>query len=154
MGETFHQHERGEITDEAFAEAFCRNGVIACAGEHRARLAGGICRITARSDCYQYKPQSEQGIAWWCAIQYSTDCIPTSGRRNTWRCGASAAADHIYLSQDLGMRKPEARIYQHVPQKEGFSAARCGLFDDNADNIAPTSCDHQHSGEEMCFTIP
>lgn len=23
MGETFHQHERGEITDEAFAEAFC-----------------------------------------------------------------------------------------------------------------------------------
>lgn len=31
-----------------------------------------------------------------------------------------AAADHIYLSQDLGMRKPEARIYQHVLQKEGF----------------------------------
>ncbi len=46
-----------------------------------------------------------------------------------------AAADHIYLSQDLGMRKPEARIYQHVLQKEGFSAADAVFFDDNADNI-------------------
>ena len=24
MGETFHQHERGEISDEEFAERFCR----------------------------------------------------------------------------------------------------------------------------------
>ncbi|MDI5754570.1 HAD-IA family hydrolase, partial [Salmonella enterica subsp. enterica serovar Montevideo] len=34
-----------------------------------------------------------------------------------------------------GMRKPEARIYQHVLQKEGFSAADAVFFDDNADNI-------------------
>ncbi|EJX6942999.1 HAD-IA family hydrolase, partial [Listeria monocytogenes] len=33
------------------------------------------------------------------------------------------------------MRKPEARIYQHVLQKEGFSAADAVFFDDNADNI-------------------
>ena len=45
------------------------------------------------------------------------------------------AADHIYLSQDLGMRKPEARIYQHVLQSEGFSAHDAVFFDDNADNI-------------------
>ena len=45
------------------------------------------------------------------------------------------AADHIYLSQDLGMRKPEARIYQHVLQAEGFSPSDTVFFDDNADNI-------------------
>ena len=45
------------------------------------------------------------------------------------------AADHIYLSQELGMRKPEVRIYQHVLQTEGFSAADTVFFDDNADNI-------------------
>ena len=33
------------------------------------------------------------------------------------------AADHIYLSQDLGMRKPEARIYQHVLQSVRFFCA-------------------------------
>ncbi len=45
------------------------------------------------------------------------------------------AADHIYLSQDLGMRKPEARIYQHVLQAEGFHQTIRSFFDDNADNI-------------------
>lgn len=33
------------------------------------------------------------------------------------------------------MRKPEARIYQHVLQSEGFSAHEAVFFDDNADNI-------------------
>lgn len=35
----------------------------------------------------------------------------------------------------LGMRKPEARIYQHVLQAEGFSPSDTVFFDDNADNI-------------------
>ncbi len=34
-----------------------------------------------------------------------------------------------------GMRKPEARIYQHVLQAEGFSPSDTVFFDDNADNI-------------------
>ena len=46
-----------------------------------------------------------------------------------------AAADHVYLSQEMGMRKPEARIYQRVLELEGFSAADAVFFDDNADNI-------------------
>jgi putative hydrolase of the HAD superfamily len=46
-----------------------------------------------------------------------------------------AAADQIYLSQEMGMRKPEARIYQAVLQAEGFTAADAVFFDDNADNI-------------------
>ncbi|MNQ94407.1 Alpha-D-glucose-1-phosphate phosphatase YihX [compost metagenome] len=45
------------------------------------------------------------------------------------------SADKIYLSQEMGMRKPEARIYQAVLQAEGFSAADTVFFDDNADNI-------------------
>lgn len=34
-----------------------------------------------------------------------------------------AAADKVYLSREMGMRKPEARIYQAVLQEEGFTAA-------------------------------
>jgi putative hydrolase of the HAD superfamily len=45
-----------------------------------------------------------------------------------------AAADHIYLSQEMGMRKPEARIYQAFAGRR-IHRGRCGLFDDNADNI-------------------
>jgi putative hydrolase of the HAD superfamily len=35
----------------------------------------------------------------------------------------------------MGMRKPEARIYQAVLQEEGFSASDAVFFDDNVDNI-------------------
>jgi putative hydrolase of the HAD superfamily len=31
-----------------------------------------------------------------------------------------AAADHIYLSQEMGMRKPEARIYQAFSKRKVF----------------------------------
>ncbi len=49
MGETFHQHERGEITDEAFAEAFCHEMALSLSYEQFAHgWQGGICRITAR----------------------------------------------------------------------------------------------------------
>lgn len=47
-----------------------------------------------------------------------------------------AAVDRIYLSQEMGMRKPEARIYQQVLAEEGFSADDTVFFDDNAENIA------------------
>jgi len=45
------------------------------------------------------------------------------------------AADKLYLSQELGMRKPEARIYQHVLDAEGVAADQAVFFDDNPQNI-------------------
>lgn len=47
----------------------------------------------------------------------------------------AAAADHMYLSQDLGMRKPEARIYQHVLSAENIPAEQAVFFDDVEANI-------------------
>lgn len=46
-----------------------------------------------------------------------------------------SAADKLYLSQEMGMRKPEARIYQHVLYEEGFTAEQTIFFDDNLENI-------------------
>ncbi len=46
------------------------------------------------------KPREQGHHAWWC-YPIPTDCIPTSGRREYPE--VRAAADHIYLSQDLGM---------------------------------------------------
>jgi putative hydrolase of the HAD superfamily len=45
------------------------------------------------------------------------------------------AADKIYLSQEMGTRKPEAEIYLKVLETEGFSPQETVFFDDNADNI-------------------
>jgi putative hydrolase of the HAD superfamily len=41
----------------------------------------------------------------------------------------------MYLSQDLGMRKPDANIYQHVLKAENTPADQAVFFDDVAANV-------------------
>ena len=60
MGEAFHQHERGEISDEAFAEALCHEMALPLS----------------------YEQFSHGWQAWWC-FPIPTACIPPSGRKNT-----------------------------------------------------------------------
>ncbi len=51
MGEAFHQHERGEISDEAFAEALCHEMALPLSYEQfLSRLAGGVCCAAPGSD--------------------------------------------------------------------------------------------------------
>ena len=83
MGEAFHQHERGEISDEAFAEALCHemalplsyeqfsHGWLARRPRAKRRCCGILHDISVR-----------RGIAWWC-FPILTACILPSGRRNT-----------------------------------------------------------------------
>jgi glucose-1-phosphatase len=42
----------------------------------------------------------------------------------------------IFLSSNIGLRKPEAAAYDHVVKAIGVPASRILFFDDNAENIA------------------
>lgn len=53
--------------------------------------------------------------------------------------------DHIYLSQEIGLRKPEAEVYEYVLKQEGFNAEETYFFDDNEANIAAASAIGIHS---------
>ena len=117
MGEAFHQHERGEITDEAFAEALCHEMALPLSYEQFS---------------HGWQAVREQGHR--VVVLSNTNRLHTTFWPDEYP-EIRQAADHIYLSQELGMRKPEARIYQHVLQSEGFSAHDAVFFDDNADNI-------------------
>lgn len=44
--------------------------------------------------------------------------------------------DKLYLSQDLGIRKPDTAIYRYVLEQVGATADGAVFFEDNADNIA------------------
>lgn len=47
----------------------------------------------------------------------------------------AASSDFLYLSQDLGMRKPDPEIYKYVLESEEFDAADAIFFDDVEANI-------------------
>ena len=115
MGEAFHQHERGEISDEAFAEALCHEMALPLS----------------------YEQFSHGWQAVFVALRPEVIAIMHKLREQGHRVVVLSNTNRLHTTfwQDLGMRKPEARIYQHVLQAEGFSPSDTVFFDDNADNI-------------------
>lgn len=132
MGEAFHQHERGEISDEAFAEAMCHDMELPLSYEQFAHGWQAVF-VAIRPDVIDIMHKlREQGHR--VVVLSNTNRLHTTFWPDEYP-EIRAAADKIYLSQEMGMRKPEARIYQAVLQAEAFSAADAVFFDDNADNI-------------------
>ena len=132
MGETFHQHERGEISDEEFAERFCQDMGLSLSYEqfsHGWQAVFVAIRPEVIDIMHKLREQGHRVV-----VLSNTNRLHTTFWPDEYP-EIRQAADHIYLSQELGMRKPEARIYQHVLQSEGFSAHDAVFFDDNADNI-------------------
>jgi len=136
MGESFHQHERGEISDELFAEKLCHEMELPLSYEQFS-LGWQAVFVAIRPDViYIMHKLREQGHR--VVILSNTNRLHTTFWPDEYP-EVKAAADHIYLSQEMGMRKPEARIYQAVLQAEGFTASDAVFFDDNADNIEGAS---------------
>ncbi len=132
MGETFHLHERGEISDEAFAERFCQEMGLSLSYEQFSHGWQAIF-VAIRPEVIDIMHKlREQGIVS-SSCRIPTACIPPSGRMNTRK--STRRQIRCISPEEMGMRKPEARIYQAVLQEEGFTAADAVFFDDNADNI-------------------
>ena len=132
MGEAFHQHERGEISDEVFAEKLCHEMALPLSYEqfsHGWQAIFVALRPEVIAIMHKLREQGHRVV-----VLSNTNRLHTTFWPDEYP-EIIAAADKIYLSQEMGMRKPEARIYQAVLQAEGFSAADAVFFDDNGDNI-------------------
>lgn len=132
MGENFEQHECGEISDERFAAVLCDELDIALSFEQFAAGWQAIF-VGVRTEVIERMHQlREEGHR--VVILSNTNRLHC----NHWPSQypeVQQAADKLYLSQEMGVRKPEAAIYQQVLQQEGFSADQAVFFDDNLANI-------------------
>ncbi|QBC00635.1 glucose-1-phosphatase [Enterobacter cloacae] len=132
MSETFHQHERGEISDEEFAERFCHELDLPLSYEqfsHGWQAVFVAIRPEVTNIMHKLREQGHRVV-----VLSNTNRLHTTFWPEEYP-EVKAAADKIYLSQEMGMRKPEARIYQAVLQAEGYTAGDAVFFDDNVDNI-------------------
>lgn len=133
MGEAFHRHERGEISDEEFAKALCEEMALPLSYEQFSTGWQAVF-VALRPDVidimHKLRAKGDRVV-----VLSNTNCLHTTFWPEQYP-EIRAAADRIYLSQEMGMRKPEARIYQQVLAEEGFSADDTVFFDDNAENIA------------------
>ncbi|QHB30778.1 glucose-1-phosphatase [Yersinia canariae] len=132
MGEVFQQHERGEISDEDFARQLSDEMGLSLSFE---QFAEGWQAV--------FVALRPEVIAIMQKLRAEGHRVVVLSNTNRLHCNywpqhypeVAAAADHMYLSQDLGMRKPEARIYQHVLSAENIPAEHAVFFDDVEANI-------------------
>ncbi|MDR4898450.1 glucose-1-phosphatase [Yersinia kristensenii] len=132
MGDVFQQHERGEINDEDFARQLSDEMGLSLSFE---QFAEGWQAV--------FVALRPEVIAIMQKLRAEGHRVVVLSNTNRLHCNywpqhypeVAAAADHLYLSQDLGMRKPEARIYQHVLSAENIPAEQAVFFDDIEANI-------------------
>ncbi|WP_034918307.1 glucose-1-phosphatase [Erwinia sp. 9145] len=132
MDENFHRHERGEISDEAFAANMCESLDLALSFEQFSAGWQAVF-VGVRPDV----------ITLMNDLRNRGERVVILSNTNRLHCGfwpsqypeVQRAADKVYLSQEMGMRKPETRIYQQVLNEEGVAANQAIFFDDNLENI-------------------
>lgn len=132
MGEVFHRHERGQISDEDFATALCQEMDMALSFEQFSAGWQAVFVALRPEVITVMKQLREDGHR--IVVLSNTNRLHTEYWPEQYPQVAEAA-DKIYLSQEMGMRKPDAEIYQKLLELEGYSADQAVFFDDNAENI-------------------
>lgn len=133
MGDVFQQHERGEVSDEEFAEALCGEMGISLSFEQFSHGWQAVF-VALRPEVIAIMQQlREQGHR-----------VVVLSNTNRLHCNywpqhypeVASASDFMYLSQDIGMRKPDAEIYHYVLGCENTTPDQVVFFDDHPDNVA------------------
>lgn len=132
MGDAFELHERGEISDEEFGARLCHEMGMLLSFEQFTAGWQAIF-VALRPDVLDIMTRLRQE-------GHRAVILSNTNRLHCAHWPAlfpevADVADHLYLSQDIGMRKPEARIYQYVMTQEGALPSQTVFFDDNAQNI-------------------
>lgn len=132
MNQTFCQHERGEITDQQFASAWCeQHGLpLTFAQFSRGWLAIFVGLRQEVIDIMQLLRHAGHQVV----VLSNTNHLHTCYWQEQYP-QVCEAADAVYLSQQMGLRKPEAAIYQQVLDDQQVKAAGAVFFDDNLENI-------------------
>ena len=131
VDETYHHHERGTISDEAFFDELRRGLGIAISDAQflegwNAIFAGemdGIAPLLARAarhlPLYVFSNTNRAHVAHFTEIHAET--------LKPFR--------ELYYSSSIGHRKPDAAGFDHVVSEIGVPASRIVFFDDLAENI-------------------
>ncbi len=131
MGEVFQQHERGEISDEQFAADLCNEMGIALSFEQFSAGWHAVFVGLRPEVITLFQKLREEGHR--VVVLSNTNRLHLDFWPQHYP-EIEANTDAMYLSQNLGMRKPEPEIFQHVLEKEGFTADQAVFFDDVAEN--------------------
>jgi FMN phosphatase YigB (HAD superfamily) len=129
--EAYRHHEIGRISDAAYFESlraalgitlsdaqFLEGWNAIFAGE-MPDIAGHLARAAARVPLYAFSNTNNAHVEHF-SVKYA---------------GVLGHFREIFLSSSIGLRKPDAKAYDHVVKAIGVPAGRIVFFDDSAENV-------------------
>ena len=132
FGNIFQLHECGKISDIEFAELLCEEIGITLSFEDFAEGWHSIF-ISLRQEVIdimeRLREQGHRVVVLSNTNRLHLDYWPQHYPE------IAASSDFLYLSQDLGMRKPDPEIFKYVLQSEEFDASEAIFFDDVEENV-------------------
>ncbi|HXZ65233.1 MAG TPA: HAD family phosphatase [Streptosporangiaceae bacterium] len=134
-----HALERGECTNEEFERALAGELVLVSGGP--VASVGLLGRMFAGSRLDEAMIELFR--------QLRTGGVPTGMLSNSWGGGYPRELfpelfDAVVISAEVGMRKPEPRIFRHAAALLGLTPAECVFIDDIEANIT--------AAEQLGFT--
>ncbi|SET02074.1 HAD-IA family hydrolase [Thorsellia anophelis] len=132
LDENFARHEKALLSDEAFAQAVSEQLGIYLSFEQFIEGWNAIfigIRPGVLDLVRQIKAQGHRVV-----MLSNTNLAHTLYWQSEYP-EVLAPFDHVYLSHEIGMRKPDKEIYEYVLNQEGYKAEGTIFFDDNQDNI-------------------
>ncbi len=131
QGEWFSRLDRGEITIEAFADGLIQDFALTAEREEvisiwnellMGLMPGRTEQIAQMAKHYNLALLSNTSRAHY--NHYKDECAPMF-----------AHFDHLFFSFDMGLRKPDPKIYQQALETMGWQAAETLFLDDSRTNI-------------------
>jgi putative hydrolase of the HAD superfamily len=129
--EPYRQFERGEITPAAYYDGLRRNlkldasdaqiaeGWNGIFGAEISETLDAVAQARKHHPCYAFSnTNAEHQRAWNAAYPR-----------------IAATFDRVFLSSDIGMRKPEAAAFAHIADAIGVPPANILFFDDLVENV-------------------
>ncbi|PHM36264.1 glucose-1-phosphatase [Xenorhabdus innexi] len=132
LGETVEKHERGQITDAEFAEMLCDEMEVSLSFEQFSEGWNAIF-VGVRPEVIELMNKlREQGHR--VVVLSNTNHMHFQYWPQQYP-EITTSADHLYLSQDLGMRKPDQDIFNYLLEKERVVAGQAVFFDDVQEHV-------------------
>ncbi|BET95221.1 glucose-1-phosphatase [Xenorhabdus taiwanensis] len=135
MRELVEKHERGQISDTKFAEMMCDEMEVSLSFEQfvegwnaifigvRQEVIEIMNRLRTQGHRVVVLSNTNRLHIDYCSVHYPEIAI---------------SADFLYLSHELGMRKPNLDIFNYVLAAEGMAADQTIFFDDLLENVEAT----------------
>ena len=136
IDDQYEEYERGTVSGRAYAEYFCMVSGFVLDFEQWKEGWNSMFGEVIDSTMNTVRSMQEAGVT--VVAMSNTNATHTEYLQENYK-GLSSAFDHRYLSNEIGMRKPEPRVFKFILEQHKCDPSEVVYFDDLKQHVEAAS---------------